>query len=52
MTIRFVTAWSGYRADQLVSGLGSPEESRLIGLGFAVADLDGPDNSPVPRNRH
>lgn len=48
MTIRFVTAWNGYHADQIVSGLGSTEESRLIGLGYAVADLDGPGNTPLP----
>lgn len=48
MTIRFVTAYKGYHADQIVSGIGSTEEARLIGLRFAVADLDGPGNSPVP----
>lgn len=47
MAIRFVTAWNGYHDQQIVTGLSSSEESRLIGLGFAVADLDGPDNSPV-----
>lgn len=29
MAIRFVTAWNGYHADQIISGLGSTEEARL-----------------------
>ena len=48
MTIRFVTAWNGYYPDQIVSGLGSTEETRLINNGFAVSDLDGPGNTPTP----
>lgn len=48
MTIRFVTAWNGYYPDQIVSSLGSTEETRLIGLGYAVADIDGPGNTPLP----
>lgn len=48
MAIRFITAWNGYRADQIVDGLGGAEEARLISLKFAVADLDGPDNTPTP----
>lgn len=47
MTIRFITAWSGYHADQIVSGLGDTEEERLVGLGYAVTDLDGPGNTPT-----
>ncbi len=47
MTVRFVKSWNGYYEGQIVSGLGTTEENRLIGLGFAVADLDGPGNSPV-----
>ena len=43
MTIRIIQQWNGYSPDQIVSGLGSTEEARLIGLGFASADLDGPD---------
>ena len=42
MTIRFITAWNGNHADQIVSGLSVAEEKRLIALGFAVADLYGP----------
>lgn len=47
MAIRFITAWNGYRADQIVDGLGATEEARLISLKFAVSDLDGPDNNPT-----
>lgn len=43
MTIRFIQQWNGYAPDQIVSGLGTTEENRLIGLGYASADLDGPD---------
>lgn len=43
MTIRIIQQWNGYAPDQIVSGLGSTEEARLIALGFASADLDGPD---------
>lgn len=46
MAIRFVTAWNGYYADQIVSGLSGAEETRLVGLGYAVTDLDGPGNTP------
>lgn len=48
MTIRFITAWNGYTADKIVSGLSSIEEARMISLGFAVADLDGPGNGSLP----
>lgn len=48
MTIRFITAWNGHSADQIVSGLGTSEEARMISLGFAVADLDGPGNGSLP----
>ena len=49
MTIRFVQAWNGYRPDQIVTNPnGGNSEATLISLGYAVADLNGPDNSPVP----
>lgn len=48
MTIRFITAWNGYTADKIVSGLSAIEEARMISLGFAVADLDGPGNGSLP----
>ena len=44
MTIRFILAYDGYNADQIVT-LAGEEETRLIGLGYATADLDGPDGS-------
>ena len=45
MTIRFVNAWNGYYSGQIIDGLSATEENRLIGLGFAVTDLDGPDRN-------
>lgn len=48
MTIRFITAWNGYTADKIVSGLSTIEEARMISLGFAVSDLDGPGNGSLP----
>ena len=49
MTIRFVQAWNGYYPGHIVtSPNGGQSEATLISLGYAVADLDGPDNSPVP----
>lgn len=42
MTIRILQQWNGYSPDQIVSGLGSTEEARLVSLGFATTDLDGP----------
>lgn len=41
MTIRILQQWNGYSPDQIVSNLSGTEETRLIGLGFATADLDG-----------
>lgn len=48
MTIRFITAWNGYTADKIVIGLSAIEEARMISLGFAVSDLDGPGNGSLP----
>lgn len=42
MTIRFLQQWNGYSPDQIVSGLGTTEEARMVSLGFATTDLDGP----------
>lgn len=39
MTIRFITAWNGYKADDIVSGLSN--EATLISAGIARTDLDG-----------
>lgn len=41
MTIRMLKAWNGL-PEQLVTTLSSSEESRLVGLGLASFDLDGP----------
>ena len=50
MTIRMLQAYNGYFQNQIVSGLSGAEETRLIGLAFASADLDGPaDNLPFAR---
>lgn len=45
MTIRFVKYWNGYSPDAIVYNLGSTEEARLVSLGYATTDLDGPDGS-------
>lgn len=42
MTIRMLKPFSGYFEGQIVSTLAPAEETRLIGLGFATVDLDGP----------
>lgn len=42
MTIRFVKYWNGYSPDAIVHNLGSTEEARLVSLGYATTDLDGP----------
>lgn len=48
MTVRFIKSWNGYYEGQVVSNpTGGNSEATLISLGYAVADLDGPDNSPV-----
>jgi len=41
MTIRMLQAWNGL-PEQLVTTLSGSEESRLVGLGLASFDLDGP----------
>ena len=41
MTIRFIKQWNGHSPDEVNSSLGSTEEARLVGLGFASYDLDG-----------
>lgn len=41
MTIRFIKQWNGNAPDSIVT-LAGAEETRLINLGFAVSDLDGP----------
>lgn len=46
MTIRMLTAYAGMHEFQVVT-LASEEETRLIGLGFATTDLDGPDGTAV-----
>ena len=46
MTIRFTKSWNGYYEGQIVSDpAGGNTEAQLIALGYAVSDLDGPDNS-------
>ena len=46
MTIRFTKSWNGYYEGQIVTNPnGGNSEAQLIALGYAVADLDGPDNS-------
>ena len=46
MTIRFTKSWNGYYEGQIVTNpAGGNTEAQLIALGYAVADLDGPDNS-------
>lgn len=42
MTIRFVKYWNGYSPDAIIHNLGSTEEARLVSLGYATTDLDGP----------
>lgn len=46
MTIRFLTGWNGFYEGQIVSSLSQAEETRVINLGFASADLDG-GNDPA-----
>jgi hypothetical protein len=46
MTIRMLTAYEGLHEFQIVT-LAGAEETRLIGLGFATADLDGPKIYPL-----
>ena len=41
MTIRMLQAWNGYPQQAVVS-MSASEESRLVGLGIATYDLDGP----------
>jgi len=41
MTIRFLKSLQGNYEGQIVSGLATVEETRLIGLGYASYDLDG-----------
>ncbi len=41
MTIRMLQAWNGYPQQAVVS-MSSSEENRLVGLGIASFDLDGP----------
>lgn len=48
MTIRFLKSWNGYFEGQIVSNPNGRTEADLITLGYAVADLDGPDNTPLP----
>lgn len=43
-TIRFVTAFDGHSADEVVTMLDTTADA-MIADGFAVADLDGPDGS-------
>ena len=46
MTIRFTKSWNGYYEGQIVSNpAGGNTEAQLIALGYAVSDLDGPDNN-------
>ena len=50
MTIRFLKAWNGNYEGQIVSGLAGAEETRLIGLGYASADLNGAaENNPIAK---
>lgn len=44
MTIRFIKQWNGNAPDSIVT-LDGAEETRLINLGFAVSDLDGPQGA-------
>lgn len=49
MTIRMLQAWNGL-PQQTVTTLTSAEEGRLVGLGLASFDIDGPsDNSQLAR---
>ena len=41
MTIRMMKAWNGM-PEQMITTLSGAEESRLVGLGLASFDLDGP----------
>ncbi len=41
MTIRMLKAWNGL-PEQMITTLSGAEESRLVGLGLATFDLDGP----------
>ena len=41
MTIRMLKAWNGL-PEQMITTLSGSEESRLVGLGLASFDLDGP----------
>ncbi len=41
MTIRMLKAWNGL-PEQMITTLSGAEESRLVGLGLATYDLDGP----------
>jgi hypothetical protein len=41
MTIRMLQAWNGYPQQAVVS-MSASEETRLVGLGIASFDLDGP----------
>ena len=41
MTIRMLQAWNGYPQQTVVS-MSASEETRLVGLGIASFDLDGP----------
>ena len=41
MTIRILQAWNGYPQQAVVS-MSASEETRLVGLGIASFDLDGP----------
>lgn len=43
MTIRMLQSWNGLHEQQIVATLTGAEETRLIALGFATRDLDGPD---------
>lgn len=45
MTIRIILAYDSYNADQIVTLADPDEETRLVGLGYAVTDLDGPAGS-------
>ena len=50
MTIRFTKSWNGYYEGQIVTSPSGRTEAELIALGYAVSDLDGPDNSgPLAR---
>ncbi len=41
MSIRMLKAWNSYPVGTIVTTLSGAEEARLIGIGFASADLDG-----------